>query len=224
MTRDILGTNSGVLSDAKLLEWLNIALGHRTLDILKYQVDRNASMEFAKTDLVDTTALVEGDNGYDGEYSFPTDLLRPVRMEISFDGISFVPAKVYDLNENDESEITNLDNTYSVYEPHVRFERESYFIRPLPTADVTNGVRVWYEKRQTALTDGGTPVFEQNLHDILAYDIAGIEFIKNSKLYESEKYNRYRVEKKDVFDRFVSFYNDRMKRNFKVSPKVQDCA
>lgn len=224
LTRDILGTNSTVLPDSKLLEWLNISLGHRTLDILKYQVDRNASMEMSKTNLVDTDSLVEGDNGYDGEYSFPTNLLRPIRMEICYDGTTFLPAKIYDLNESENSEVSDINNVYSETEPYVRFERDSYFIRPLPTTAVTYGIRIWYEKRQTALTDGGTPAFEQNLHDILAFDIAGIEFVKNATLYPAEKYNRYRIEKKDVFDRFVSFYNDRMKRNFKVSPHVQDCA
>ncbi len=224
LTRDILGTNSSVLPDSKLLEWLNIALGHRTLDILKYEVDRNASMEMAKTDLVDTTSLTEGENGYDGEYAFPTDLLRPIRMEISFDGISFYPAKIYDLNENDESEITDLSNRYAQDEPYVRFERESYFIRPLPADDVTAGVRIWYEMRQTALTDGGTPDFEQNLHDILAFDLAEMELMRNARLYSSETVSRIRNERTRRENRFIAFYNNRMKRNFKATPKVQDCA
>jgi len=225
LTRDILGTNVTVLPDSKLLEWLNISLGHRTLDILKYEVDRNASMEMSKTDLVDTTSLVEGDNGYDGEYSFPSDLLRPIRMEISFDGTTFVPAKIYDLNEIEESEISGLNDIYSQEEPYVRFERDSYFIRPLhTTTTVTSGIRIWYEKRQAALTDGGTPTFEQNLHDILAFDLAEMELMRNARLYPSETAARIRNERTRRENRFIAFYNDRMKRNFKVITKVQDCA
>ena len=60
LSRDILSTNSGVLSDAKALEWLNIVYPIRILDVLKYQVDRNASMEIAKMNLVSVTGLVEG--------------------------------------------------------------------------------------------------------------------------------------------------------------------
>ena len=224
LTRDILGTNATVLPDSKLLEWLNISLGHRTLDILKYQVDRNASMEMSKTNLVDTDSLVEGDNGYDGEYSFPTNLLRPIRMEICYDGTTFLPAKIYDLNESENSEVSDINNVYSETEPYVRFERDSYFIRPLPKTAVTYGVRIWSEKRQTALTDGGTPAFEQNLHDILAFDLAEMELIRNARLYPSEIAARIRNERVRRENRFIAFYNDRMKRNFKVSPKVQDCA
>lgn len=225
LTRDILGTNSSVLSDSKLLEWLNIALGNRTLDILKYQVDRNASIEMAKTNLIDTTSLVEGDNGYDGEYAFPTNLLRPLRMEISYDGISFVPATVYDIGESEDSEISLTNSKYSVAEPGVRFERESFFIRPLHiTTTIPNGIRIWFEERQTALTDGGTPTFEENLHSILAFDLAEMELMRHSRLYSSETTARIRREATKVENRFIAFYNDRMKRNFKVSPHVQDCA
>jgi hypothetical protein len=224
LTRDILGTNSSVLSDSKLLEWLNIALGNRTLDILKYQVDRNASMEMAKTNLVDSDLLTEGQNGYDGEYSFPSNLLRPIRMEISYDGDTFVPASIYDIGENEDSEISLTNSKYSVAEPGVRFERESYFIRPLPTEAVTNGIRIWYEKRQTELTDGGTPEFESNLHSILAFDLAEMELMRHSRLYSSETAARIRREATKAENRFIAFYNDRMKRNFKISPKVQDCS
>lgn len=220
-----MGTNATVLPDSKLLEWLNIALGHRTLDILKYEVDRNASMEMSKTNLVDTTSLVEGQNGYDGEYAFPTNLLRPIRMEISYDGMTYSPAIVYDLNENEESEISGLNNIYSSDKPYVRFERDSFFIRPLHiTTDVPNGIRIWYEKRQTDLTDGGTPAFEQNLHDILAFDIAEMELMRNARLYTSEVVSRIMNERTRRENRFIAFYNDRMKRNFKVNPHVQNCA
>lgn len=226
LTRDILNTNATVVPDAKLLEWLNIALGHRTLDILRYQVDRNASMTMAKTDFVSTTGLVEGDNGYNGEYAFPTDLLRPIRAEVSYDGTSWNRLKIYDLNENEDSEADQeqLDSTFSSSDPVVNFERYSYFVRPLNTdATVTNGIRIWYEQRQTALTAGGTPDFEQNLHDILAYDIAGMELIRHNEKYPQETVRRIEKEKERVQDLFIWFYNNQMKRNFRAIPKYANC-
>jgi hypothetical protein len=227
LARDILNTNSTVLSDAKLLEWLNIALGHRTLDILRYQVDRNASMTMAKTDFVSTTGLSEGDNGYNGEYSFPSDLLRPIRAEISFDGTTWNRCKIYDLNENEDSEASQeqLNSTFSVSDPVVNFERYSYFVRPLNTGDtVANGIRVWYEKRQTALTAGDSPEFEQNLHDILAYDIAGMELIRHAEKYPQETVRRIEEQKSIVEDLFIWFYNNQMKRTFRLNPKVENCS
>jgi hypothetical protein len=226
LARDILNTNSTVLPDAKLLEWLNIALGHRILDILRYQIDRNASMTMAKTDFVSTTGLSEGDNGYNGEYSFPSDLLRPIRAEVSYNGTEWKRCKIYDLNENEDSEADKeqLDSTFSASEPVVNFERYSYFVRPLNTGDtVANGIRVWYEKRQTALTAGDTPEFEQNLHDLLAFDIAEMETIRHAEKYPSEVVGRIRNEKAKREDRFIWFYNNQMKRNFQAIPKYVNC-
>lgn len=223
LARDILNTNSTVLPDSKLLEWLNIAYGHRILDVLRYQVDRNASIEMAKTNLVSTTGLTEGQNGYDGEYAFPSDLLRPTRMEVSFDGTNWEKCTIYDVNENDESEVS--PTSFTTASPFVRFERDSYFIRPLHTGStVTNGIRIWYEKRQVALTAGDTPIFESNLHDVLAFDLAEMELMRHAEKYTDVVAARIRKSKDAVENRFKSFYNDRMKRNFKLTPRHEDFA
>lgn len=223
LARDILNTNSTVLPDSKLLEWLNIAYGHRILDVLRYQVDRNASIEMSKTDLVSTTGLTEGQNGYDGEYAFPTDLLRPTRMEVSFDGTNWEKCTIYDLNENEESEVYPTD--FTTASPFVRFERDSYFIRPLHTGStVTNGIRVWYEKRQVALTVGDTPVFESNLHDLLAFDLAEMELMRHAEKYTDVVAARIRKGKDAVENRFKDFYNNRMKRNMRLRPKYENFA
>lgn len=223
LARDILNTNSTVLPDSKLLEWLNIAYGHRILDVLRYQVDRNASIEMAKTNLVSTTGLTEGQNGYDGEYAFPTDLLRPTRMEVSFDGTNWENCTIYDLNENEASEVSPTD--FTTASPFVRFERDSYFIRPLHTGStVTNGIRVWYEKRQVALTAGDSPVFESNLHDLLAFDLAEMELMRHAEKYTDVVAARIRKGKDAVENRFKDFYNNRMKRNMRLRPKYENFA
>ena len=224
LSRDILSTNSGVLSDAKALEWLNIVYPIRILDVLKYQVDRNASMEIAKMNLVSVTGLVEGDNGYDGEYAFASDLVRPIRFEVSYDGVTFRPTRIYDLNENENSEVSGLNDTFSSEEPHVRFERNSYFLRPLPTTTVTNGIRVWYEMLEPALIVTDTPNIESSFHPLLAFDIASYELIRNAKLYSSEISVRIYREKSVLEEKFKTHLNDRMKRNFKIQPKLQNCA
>jgi hypothetical protein len=145
-------------------------------------------------------------------------------MEISYDGSTFVPVKIYDIGESDESEVTGLNTSYSVSKPFVRFERDSYFIRPLPGTTVSNGIRIWYEKRQPVLTAGDTPNFEQYLHDILAFDLAEMELLRNARLYPSEVAGRIRNERSRREERFSAFYNDRMKRNFYINPKVVDCS
>ncbi len=227
LTRDILNVDATVLPDSKLLEWLNIAYGHRILDVLRYQTDRNASMQMTKMDFVSTDGLIESQNGYNGEYAFPAYLMRPVRIEVTYDGITWKRCKIYDLNENEESEAsqTTINETFSQDEPHVNFERNSFFIRPLNTGStVTLGIRIWYEKRQTVLADGGIPDFEENLHDVLAFDLAEMELLRHAEQYPSEVAGRIRREAGVREDRFKWFYNNQMKRTFQATAKMQDCS
>ena len=220
----LTNTNSGTFltgQAADILAELNIQYGLRTLEILRVAVDKNASITEAKTDLISTIGLVEGDNGYNGEYAFPTDLLKPTRVEVSYDGVSWFEAKVYDLGDSSYSEHNEdqVQGIASQSQPVVRFERDSYFIRPLKTTagDITAGIHIWYEQRQIALTNG-SPAFEENLHDVLAYDLAAQEFVMHSEKYSDVKYNRFSIERSKVENLFKEFYKNRFKRNFKFSP------
>lgn len=108
---------------------------------------------------------------------------------MTYDGITWKRCKIYDLNENEESEAsqTTINETFSQDEPHVNFERNSFFIRPLNTGStVTLGIRIWYEKRQTVLADGGIPYFEENLHDVLAFDLAEMDILRHARNTISE--------------------------------------
>lgn len=205
---------SGVAAD--ILEELNIQYGHRTLDILKVQVDRNASQTEATATLMSTSGLVAGDNGYNGEYAFPTDLLKPIRVEVSYDGETWYLASVYDIfdNEKSEHEQDDVQANFSQSEPFVRFDRDSFFIRPLKTTagNITAGIHIWYEQRQTDLTSD-SPAFEANLHDILAYDLANQEYLMHKKKYDADWKIQFDMERSKVEQRFLEFYKNRFKRN-----------
>lgn len=113
------GNSTNILAD------LNRLYGHRVLDILRVRVDKNASITNATTTHVSTVGLVAGDNGYNGEYAFPSDLLRPVRFEVSYDGVNWLKATVYDneLNQGSEYNNTQLVASFSEQEPRVDFTR-----------------------------------------------------------------------------------------------------
>jgi len=201
---------------------LNIKYGHRILDILKVQVDKNANVTESYTNIVTTTGLNPGDNGYNGEYAFPTDLLRPLRAEISVNG-TFVKCDVYDLADNDLSETPGEESGFSINRPFVRFERDSYFVRPVPTSSVTSGLHIWYEARQTALSAlSETPTFEQNLHDILAFDIAEVEALKHTENFSVEWRNAFAIMKAECERRFFDYYKNFAKRNLKMIAKKQN--
>lgn len=159
------GNATNILAD------LNRAYGHRILDILRVRVDKNASITNVTTTLISTVGLVSGDNGFNGEYAFPTDLLKPVRFEVSYDGVNWKKAKIYDNTLNEESEYndTQLVATFSEESPCVDFTRNSYKVRPpkSTTGDITNGIYIEYEQRQSDFaTDTSPTQIETNLQDM----------------------------------------------------------
>jgi hypothetical protein len=221
-TYRLTNTNSTTLLDgdaSNVLAELNTQYGHRILDILKVQVDNNSNQEEATTDLKDTTGLVEGDLGFNGEYPFPTDLLRPIRVEVSYDGSNWNPCTFYDVYENDDSEHVedDINSTFSQYAPYVRFDRDSYFVRPTNDtgSDVTDGIHIWYEQRQSDLTTG-SPTFESNLHDILAYDLAYQQYLMYPAKYTPDWKIAFDSERYRIEDRFKEFYKNRFRRNMQI--------
>lgn len=194
---------------------LNTFYGHRVLDILRARVDKNATIEHATTTLKSTVGLTEGDNGYNGEYSFPSDLLKPVRVEISYDGKYWLKASVYDnaLNQSSEYNDDQLEDGFSQSEPRVDFTRNSYKIRPPKNTvgDITKGIYIEYEKRQADFTADDAPSeIESNLQDILAYDLAELEIIMHADLYSPQQVTVFRTKKREVEERFKEFYINRL--------------
>lgn len=190
---------------------LNTCYGHRILDILRVRVDKNASIANATTTLKSTLGLVEGDNGYGGEYKFPADLLRPTRFEISYDGITWRRATVYDneINGHSERNETQIVENFSEFEPMVDFSRNSYKIRPPKTTpgDILKGIYIEYEKRQADFTDSTSPSeIEANLQDILAYDLAEMEIIMHTDKYTPMKIQVFNAKKNEAEKRFLTYY------------------
>jgi hypothetical protein len=220
--RILTNTNSDTLTDADVLTILNIKYGHRILDILKIQTDKNANLTESYTNLVSLTGLVEGDIGYNGEYPFPTGLLRPVRVEIRYTATGTpVKCEIYDIADSEDSEQPGeVNNTFSQANPYIRFERDSYFVRPIPETSITGGLHIWYEARQTALTTlSKTPEFESNLHDVLSVDIAEVEALRHPENFTTEWRTAFKEIKTETVDRFKEHYKNRMKRNFQMRSK-----
>jgi len=190
------------------------------LDIGNIRVDFNTLIKESVTDLISTSGLTVGELGYNGEYPFDTDTLRPVRVEVSYDGTTWIPCEVYDIGQNlsgSEHEEDSIQGTFSEASPYVRFEHDSFFIRPLKTTtgDIASGIHIWTEQRQDDLTTG-SPEFEQNLHDILAYDLAYLERLMHPQKYTMEWRNDFDIERAKLENKFNEFFKNRFKRNFNI--------
>lgn len=230
--RDECNTNDVKVPDSYLLTGVNLDYGEIVMDIFRVKTDFNFQAEESYTDFLDSSALVAGDTGYNGEYPFPTDLLKPIRVEISYDGTNWRPAKFYDLADNwRESETAGADNVgssveypnYSETKPFVRFERDSFFVRPLnEDATVTGGIHIWYEKRQDALTASDTPLFEANYHRLLVLKGALRIMRKFKKDYKISDRNELRGEINDLRERMLQFYQTRFKKSFVIRPTLEN--
>jgi hypothetical protein len=213
----LTGTTLGNFLDgnsATIYEEANLCYKQRTLDILHYRVDKNATIKNATTDLISTYGLINGQNGYNGEYCFPSNLLRPVRFEVSYDGITWLKAQVYDnaINHQSESNDVQLEASFSQYSPQVDFTRDSYKVRPPKTTpgNIEKGIYIEYEARPVDFTDETSPVdMEESLHDLIAYDLAELEMIAHPEKHTS-RLPLFRAKRDEVERRFIQHYSENL--------------
>lgn len=215
--RRITNTDTSTYPDADALLDLGYTYAEVWMMILRAREDYNFAMEVARGTLLAYASLAEGDNGYNGEYAWPTDCLKPRRVELKYstDG-SLRPVTFYDLGEYNGSEHdpAQLNTDFTQNDPFVRFERESYFIRPLPTENVVNGIYIEYEKRQTSLGLTDTPSFEENLHHALSYGMALQYWEKYPEFYNAKIEERYLT----LTGMIKEHYKNREKKTMQARP------
>lgn len=224
--REELNSNATKFPDAYLLDGVNLDYAETVMDILRCKTDFNFQAEESYSDLVSTAGLTAGQNGYKGEYTFPTDLIRPIRVELSYDGVSWLPAEFYDVasakkSEHDDEDIES--GSWSQARPFVRFERDSFFVRPANDGTtVTAGIHIWYEKRQSDLTTSDTPLFEANYHRLLALKGVLRGMKKFRKDYNLSDRNELRGEINRYTEKLTEFYKNRFKRSFRLVPTTEN--
>ena len=105
--------------------------------------------------------------------------LKIKRVELSYDGTNWNKAEPLDLNEYSRDTITNTINSqFQTGKPFYGVMDNALWLYPVPTANVTNGIKVWFDRSITEYTSSdvttGTkvPGFDSNFHMILAYGAA----------------------------------------------------
>ena len=113
------------------------------------------------------------------EYTWPSDLLRIKRMEVTYDGTTWTRVYPFDIQETSESIATqaNINTAFVASAPRYDAHDNSIFLFPVPTATSTNGLKIWYEKEITELSsDSDEPNIAEPFQRLLsigaAYDYA----------------------------------------------------
>ncbi|MEB3330854.1 MAG: hypothetical protein VKQ33_16655, partial [Candidatus Sericytochromatia bacterium] len=87
------------------------------------------------------------------EYVLPADILKIKRVEVTYDGTNWAKANFFDINEKTGStSTTDIANEFNTNEPYVDLMDDSLMIYPIPSSNVTAGLKIWYEKEQDELT------------------------------------------------------------------------
>lgn len=213
--RDLTNTDSTSFTDTDIDRKINIE--YKNLVSLILQADgMNEFVKMQYTDLKKASTLSEGDNGYNGEYGLPCDCVIPLRIEVKYDEDQR-PMSVYDQSQNEYSEF--VENDLKQLSNKVRFARNSYFIRPLPTKDVTKGIYVEYIAIPDELTDDtDTPDFNSLMHDVLTLAVAVRYYLKHPDKYNSLTEKMYKERKQEMID----FFESRMPRKLNVNAKKEN--
>jgi len=88
-------------------------------------------------------------------YSFPTGILTIKRIDVTMDGGStWQKLRIQDVSMFNAS-ATNMDSNQPVDEPFAELHDNGIFIYPTPTVNATGGLKIWYQKEPTNLTNSG---------------------------------------------------------------------
>lgn len=161
--RFLTNTNSTTYTDTDLDASLNSYYDIFTAEILDSMDEWDFSADTATTDLLASQQ----------EYVLPTDILKIKRVEISYDGTTWNLANPMDVNERGSAtDTTSIASDFSTSTPYYDLMDASIMIYPLPTAAVTAGLKIWYEKDPTVLTGTMAPTIAKPFHKGLCYGAA----------------------------------------------------
>ena len=108
-TRYITKTNTSTYTDADIESGLELIRKRIIMKAIRASTEWNLRGEIAQTDLVSITGLLSGENGYNGEYAFPSDLIKFTRIDLSYNGVTYNRATQYFMNDSDDSEETEKE-------------------------------------------------------------------------------------------------------------------
>lgn len=166
----LTNVDTSVFSNANRLLSINDHLNRVHVNILRSQDEWDYD-DKNNSDLPILTADLVASQQY---YTLPSGILDLKRLEISFDGTNFKRMSPLDINERrlDTANISDFSQTEPYYDI---VSGDTIAIYPVPTANVTSGLKVWISRTPVEFTSAelttGTkePGFDSLFHQLLAY-------------------------------------------------------
>jgi hypothetical protein len=206
-------TDSTTYTDEDTLVSANVWYDSFHAEIINSMDDWDIGGEIATTD------LVTGQQ----EYVFPDDILKIKRIEITYDGVTWRVAKRFDVNENDiPTDPTSIANNYSISAPFVDTYDNSIFVYPIPTKDITGGIKIYYEPNATHFVNtDDEPNIARPFHVGIALGMAKDYLEKYAEVGDNmAKLNVLNANLMELRERMKQFYHNRNQdREYNVVPK-----
>ena len=137
-------------------------------DEIDFDDSNKTDLPILTTDLTANTQTV----------ALPSGTCTAKRLEVNY-GNKWYKAEPFDINERGAAtDTTSISQNFNVTEPRYDLAGSTIFLYPIPTQNVTGGLRIWINRFVTEFTSSdvstGTklPGFDVNFHDILPLGVA----------------------------------------------------
>lgn len=134
-------------------------------------------------------------------YTLPTGSLDIKRLEVTYDGVNYVKAEPFDINERSLATSTNAIGDFSQSAPKYDLMSNTLWLYPIPTGDIEDALKIWISRGPLEFTSGqlvaGTvePGFDSLFHDMLAFGPA-MDFCMTQNLPQTDRLKTEYAEKK----------------------------
>lgn len=166
---------SGKISgDTTLLKQFTVFINshyHKAVTMILASQDEWQFDDINKTDYpIATTNLVTDQQ----DYTLPASLkmLRIRRVEITYDGSNWYKVEPFDIEQTGlATDTTSIRNNFSSTQPYYDIEYGAIKLYPIPSSNVTDGLKIWYIREPTEFTSASTttePGFDEPFHRILS--------------------------------------------------------
>jgi hypothetical protein len=145
------------------------------------------------------------------DYSIPVSLnmLRIQTVNVSYDGgTTWRRANPFNKNESYQPlDTTNLKNNYTIVNPFYSIENNAIFVYPVPTANSTGGLKIWFQRgplefatSDTTKAPGIDPGFHRMISLGACYEFAVIKNLP-TKDYFKNSLDDYEIRLKQYYGR-----------------------
>lgn len=146
------------------------------------------------------------------DYQLPTTILKIKRVEAKLDGTNWDKFTKFDINQTaNPTDSTSVSNNFDATDPYYDVDSGSLFLYPIPTANVTGGLKVWIHETVTEFTSSdltaGTavPGFDVLFHEYLAYG-PSYDWAVRKNANSAERFKRELLE---IEERARDFYGSK---------------